>query len=73
MEFALLPNSKIVCLKKGIISPMQIEKPLALRVYSVLCSVFIISQKVQNIKQIKKYIKKDNNRPYRTGIGGDGE
>ena len=44
MEFALLPNSKVVCLKKGIISPIKIERPLALKVYSVLCSIIIISQ-----------------------------
>jgi hypothetical protein len=44
LEFALLPNSKIVCPKKGIISPIYIERPLALKVYSVLCSKFIISQ-----------------------------
>ena len=30
-------------LKKGIISPIKIERPLALKVYSVLCSEFIIS------------------------------
>ena len=43
LEFALLPNSKIVCLKKGTIPPIKIERPLALKVYSVLCSKLIIS------------------------------
>ena len=62
--------------KKGIISPIKIERPLALKVYSVLCSVFIISRFLQFVNifseffnylpgdRKKSYSRQKNNIPY---------
>ena len=58
VEFTLLPNSKVVCLKKGIISPIEIERPLALKVYSVLCSIFIISHFLRFVNILSKILSK---------------
>ena len=54
MEFALLPNSKVVCLKKGITSPIKIERPLAPKVYSVLCSIFIVSHFLRFVNMLSE-------------------